>query len=372
MSNEIGKWLDSFAEGKKEEVKKEDLPQAEVQETQTEEVHTEINETVVEETPETKPTEENVEETVTETVKETPEVKTEEFDFFKLASEKLGREVKSLDDLVVKEEVVKELEYASELSKSFDKFQKETGLGFREFEFVQQDFTEKPKEEIVKEILRKKNPFASKKQLDILYETKYVFDEEEDTERDIELRKLAFEQDYYEGLKEMQSLQEKYKLPQQKPESTNQDELLRQQQEAFEQQKLAWAKAVEVSNKELSGIKIKVGDIEITHNIPDDKRVAVRDITSDATMQKYLQKYADANGNYDTKSIQRDAYIRDNLDAIISDVIKTTETSVIERLAKEDKSISFSSDVKQKVDTPADARKRAEEELMKSIYGIKK
>ena len=368
MSNEIGKWLDSFS--KKDEVENEEKEQ----EVKAEDVQTEINETVVEENTETPQAEAVTEETTVDEVvsEESVEVETEEFDFFKLASEKLGREVKSLDDLVIKEEVEKQVDYASDFSREYDKFYKETGGGVKEFEFVQQDLTEKPKEEIVKEILRKKNPFASKKQLDILYETKYVFDEEDDTERDIELKKLAFEQDYHEGLREMQNLQEKYKLPQQKPESTNQEELLKQQQEAFEQQKLAWAKAVEVSNKELKGIKIKIGDSEITHNIPDDKRVAVRDITADASMQKYLQKYVDASGNYDTLSIQRDAYIRDNLDSIIKDVIKSTEASVVERLAREDKSINFSSDVKQKVDTPADARRKAEEELMKSIYGIKK
>jgi hypothetical protein len=362
MSNKLGDFLEEAAKKKNEaeNVKQEAKPE-EVKEN----VQDEIIEKVVEETSQ-EVTEETQDEVVEPVQEEKPTVN-EEFDFFKLASEKLGKEIKSLEDLVIKEEVVKEVDYASDFSREYDKFYKETGGSIQDFQFVQEKFEEKPKEDIVKAILRKENPTLSSKQIELLFDAKYKFDEDEDNERDIELKKIYLEQDYNKSLSQLKGIQEKYKLPQQKA-ATNEAELRLQQEEAFRQQQVVWENTVKESNKELTGLDIKLGDLKFTHNIPDDKKVYVRDVTSDATMAKWLQKYSKGEGQLDVKQIQYDTYIRDNFQSILEDVAKNVEATTLERIAKEDKSINFSSDSKAKVETKADKDWAVREELLKGIY----
>ena len=127
-------------------------------------------------------------------VEDPKKVDDQEIDFSKVPEEKIlgylagkvGKEVKTWDDLVeireVEKEVEKTVDYASPDVANIDKFVRETGRGVDDYFKVQKDWDNEPNEKVVKEYLKTQYPSLDKEDIEVMYEdyfqTEEVYDEE--------------------------------------------------------------------------------------------------------------------------------------------------------------------------------------------------
>ena len=125
-------------------------------------------------------------------VEDVNKVDDQEIDFSKVPEEKIlgylagkvGKEVKTWDDLVeireVEKEVEKPVDYASPDVANIDKFVRETGRGVDDYFKVQKDWDNEPNEKVVKEYLKTQYPSLDKEDIEVMYED--YFQTEEVTE----------------------------------------------------------------------------------------------------------------------------------------------------------------------------------------------
>lgn len=278
-------------------------------------------------------------------------------------SERLGRDITSLDDLVVKEEVVKEVprEYISEFGKKYEEYYKDTGRTPEDFLNLQRDIDSLSKADVIKESLKLQNPDLSREELDYLYSRDYSIDPDEMTESEVRDREIKIKMDYNKGKRALDADKAKYAVPNEDSIASIEARKAETQQQLEERQK-NWAADVKKSSAEIKGIDIDLGEsLKFTHAIPDDSKKSVSDIASDLTMSKWAERYQRSDGTLDAKQLQKDIYIRDNLDSIISDAVTQAIAKNTESIIKTDKNINFKSDSKPNV--KPNLSKQAEEEL---------
>lgn len=359
MAN-FGEYLDSKANAEKEKAEAKQQEDGKIEQEQIEEEPKEKPENVLE----------NTETEKEESEKETPK----EFDFYAEASKRLGREIKSDEDLVLKQEVQvevqKEKEYLSEFSKNYDAFYKETGGTVEQFIFANKDVNSLSPEQIVRESLRSKpeNRGLTDAQLDFLYKKEYTFDEESDSEEEVEMKKIKFQQAVNAGKENMISIQQKYKTTSDNSIAAREAKQAELQKQA-EQEALLWSE--QVQRTEVKGFEIPIDDkFKVIHNIPDDAKKSVKEIASDVTMQKWLQTYLDNSGKVDVEKIQRDIYRRDNFDKILKDAVEQARAYERSLSIKEEKNINFQSSGKPAVDKRTKDQKQ-KDDLISSYYKSK-
>lgn len=127
----------------------------------------------------------------------------QEIDFSKIPEDKIlgylagkvGKEVKTWDDLVevreVEKEVEKPVDYASPDVANIDKFVRETGRGVDDYFKVQKDWDNEPNEKVVKEYLKTQYPSLDKEDIEVMYED--YFQTEEVTEDMLDDEKKAID-----------------------------------------------------------------------------------------------------------------------------------------------------------------------------------
>lgn len=339
----LGNALDALSGKKKtEEIKKEEPIVEEVKAEVEEKV--EDNKEVLSNTEEIK--KEIVEDKVEEPIVDKPE---EGLDFWKLASEKLGREVKSQEDLIIEKEiekvVEKELEYGSEFSKAYDKFFKDTGRSPQEYLLANRDLSTISKEQVVRESLKAENPTLDQGQLNFLYKNRYQTNEDEMTEDDIMLKKIQFEQDYSKGIRSMEAIQKDYAIPQDNSIASKEAQNQQNEQAALQQQKV-WEDLVGTTNSEISGLNIELDDFKYSHPIDATAKSKLKDIASDSSMTKWVQRYQKPDGTVDVKTLQEDIYVRDNVTTLLKEAFEQGKAVQKEAELKQDKHIDFKSGAK--------------------------
>jgi len=327
----------------------------------------EIKETSVEHTEDVHSNTEEIKETVEEsTVADTtsdtkPEI--QEDQVWKFLSEMLGKEVKTKDDLVIKEEVIteKEREYLSEFSEKYDKYYKDTKKTPEDFLKLQRDVKQMSEEDVVKESLAMENPNLTKAEINRLFNRKFEINEDDMSEDEIEDAKLDLRIAYNKGLKLIEADKEKYLVPN-KDSITSIEEQSKQRQLEAEEAAKQWSDSIAKSNAELKGVEITLGDGEkISLPIPDEAKKGVREIAQDGSMSKWLQRYQGKDGSFDQIGLQRDIFIRDNIDYVIAKAVDHKVSKILEEKVKQEKNINFKGG--QKTIPVGNISKAAQEEL---------
>jgi len=247
--------------------------------------------------------------------------------FFKYASEKLQKEVKSFDDLVVKEEVPK---YNSEFAEKYDKFYQETQRSVEDFLFVQKDVDAMKQEDLIRVILSEENPELDAEDIEVLYNEEYSFDEEYDDESIIKRKKIAGKQAASKAKKLLKERQEKFKL---KDDNKNPNGALdfKQQIEAhnervrkeFEETSANWKKAVGENVKDFDGIEVKISDdLKFKYQPTEEQKIEAYNTVADVTFQELVKPYTNKDGAIDTKALHQDIFKMRNFDAILETSIK--------------------------------------------------
>jgi hypothetical protein len=166
--------------------------------------------------------------------------------------------------------------YAPEIEK-FQEFVDKTGNhSYKDFEATQKDWKAESQEVVLKELLRSENPLLDKEDIDFLYEDKYVFDDDTDSDREIKSKQINAKVDLQKAHNYLDKQKEDYMvnrgsdehIPEEYRSAKADWEGLLQQQESTELARQEnrndyLTKIESVFSKDFDGIKVKMGNDEI-------------------------------------------------------------------------------------------------------------
>ena len=151
--------------------------------------------------------EEVVSEEVVEPVIEKPQM--EESELLSIISDRLGRDINSLDDLKEAREESGEMD--EEVS-AFFKYKKETGRGVKDFVQLNKDYDTMNPENLIKEYLTATEEGLDEEDINAMMED-YSFDEDLDDEGDIRKIRLAKKKTIAKAKRYFEDAKEKYSVP---------------------------------------------------------------------------------------------------------------------------------------------------------------
>lgn len=118
-----------------------------------------------------------------------------------------GIETNTLDELKPKEKVVLDPE-----TEAYLKYRQETGRSYQDFQELHKDWSKEPQEDVLRHILKSKNPNLDEDEIDFLFKKKYSFDSDLDDEDVVMEKKINLKTDYQEALNLLESQKEQYKV----------------------------------------------------------------------------------------------------------------------------------------------------------------
>ncbi len=205
-------------------------------------------------------------------------------------------------------------------------------------------------EELIKLSLAVENGLDSEKdkeEIDFLYEDKFSYDEELDSERDIKLKKIAIKKELNKAREEFKNQKEKYggtlKFKDQSPEVKEALSFKKQQEEIVKQnQELSKAfqeNTDKLFSKEFKGFEFKYGE--------DKKQVIkVGDVSKVKTNQSdignFINKFVGKDGNIENlNGYHKALWAANNVDALFSHAYEQGKADAVREAAKSAKNIKM-------------------------------
>lgn len=273
---------------------------------------------------------------------------------FSRLSEKMGREIKSFDDLttekVVEKIVEKPLEYASEQVALIDKYIRETGRSVDDWKNTQSvDFTKMSSEDLVKGDIKARFPNLTNSQVEAYFKSEFKVDEESYEEDEVAVGRVKLEMKAKEVRDHALELQAKYKLP----IETRKEEVQvpKPVTEVVDTKKADEASANAKSaskQKWIENITAKVNSMEEfkvgNYNLKVDDQVKKELIQANSTMEKFWENnFKNPDGTWNEDKINLHLYLarEDNLSAVIGNIESHNQASGMEKVIENRKNIQL-------------------------------
>lgn len=267
------------------------------------------------------------------------------------AEEEEGSEVEEQQEAEEEEDDIVSYDELPEAVQKYLDFLEDTGGSLEDFISVNRDFEKLPQDDVIREFLKKTNPYLDAD--DIEYEMKSRFGIDEDTDSDSEIRakKVAKKKFYGEAIKSLKTDGEKYKadlasssaLPQQAKDALD-------FKKQFETQRAAEAKAVQqkvssfvretnkVLGKDFKGFEVKVGDKSLIYKPSDVKKTREENLN----VNNLLGRFTDKEGNVkDVAGYHKALTFASNPDAVAAHFFELGKAAAVEESAKGSRNIKM-------------------------------
>lgn len=185
------------------------------------------------------------------------------FEFLKKAK---GLDVESIDDLLKPRESRK---LSPELEKFIEYTEKTGNSNYNDFLATQKDWTQEPKENVLKSFLKTENPTLNEKQIEFLYNKNYNYDEEYDEEDVVMERQINIEKDYQKGLSLLEKQKEEFMvvkgldetIPEEYREAKSFYDKQQENEKLFQENRNEYLSKVEsVFGNDFKGFDVTIGD----------------------------------------------------------------------------------------------------------------
>lgn len=231
-------------------------------------------------------------------------------DFFKYAndnfSEKLGKEIKSFDDMVRVEEQVRETQVVPDYLKGIDQFTKDTNRPIEDYFAYTKDWSKVSEEDRVSEYLRRTKPYFDNDDIKTKIQNLKSGMElsEDDDADDVDVKKrirnatLEWKEFAHTATQHLESEKEKYKVP-----LPNVQKEIDETQEAFNSEFLKQLNEVE---------SVKVGELDFKVNKESLKGINnIQDVVKELSTNE--------NGELDANKLAESLAKLRNFDQIVKD-----------------------------------------------------
>lgn len=185
------------------------------------------------------------------------------FEFLKKAK---GLEVESFEDLLKPKESRK---LSPELEKFIEYTEKTGNSNYNDFLATQKDWTQEPKENVLKSFLKAENPTLNDKQIEFLYNRNYNYDEEYDEEDVVMERQINIEKDYQKGLSLLEKQKQEFMvvkgleetIPEEYREAKSFYDKQQENEKLFQENRTEYLSKVEsVFNNDFKGFDVTIGN----------------------------------------------------------------------------------------------------------------
>jgi hypothetical protein len=229
-------------------------------------------------------------------------------------------------------------------------FYEETGGSMQDFALVNRDFDSLPQDDVVREFLKKSNPYLDADDIEYEMETRFGITDA-DSDAEVRAKKVAKKKFYGEAMKSLKADGAKYKadlgssaaLPQQAREALN-------FQKEFQATQAATAKATaakvdsfvkntnKVLGKDFKGFEVKVGEEMLTYKPSDVRKTREQNLN----VNNLLNRFTDKEGNVtDVKGYHKALTFASNPDAVAQHFFELGKAAQLEDGVKDSKNISM-------------------------------
>ena len=259
---------------------------------------------------------------------EQSEEKKEEVVLEEITEDSTEEEVAEVEEQV-EEAVAKAEETGEPLPENIQKlmdFMNETGGDLQDYVKLNQDYSKLNDNDVVFEYYKQTKPHLTTEEINFLMEDSFSFDEEEDEERDIRRKKLAFKEQVASARSHLDGQKSKYyeeikagsKLTPEQQKAW--DFFNRYNKESEENKKIAKTqsevfklKTNKVFNDKFKGFEYNVGDKKFRFNVNNAEEVK----TTQSDISNFTKKFLDKNATLsDAKGYHKSLFTAMNADAI--------------------------------------------------------
>jgi len=228
-------------------------------------------------------------------------------------------------------------------------FMQETGGTVEDYVRLSADYSSISTESLLKEYYKKSRPHLDNDEIEFLMEDKFSYDEEEDDERDIKKKKLAFKEEVAKARTFLEDLKNKYY-----DEIKLKPSVSKEQQKALdffnrysEDQKAAESKHLRFKDdtkkfftQDFKGFDFNLGEKSFKYNIPNQE--AVSDKQSNIT--NLVKKFLNDNGEVtDLKGYHKAMYAAENIDTIAKHFYEQGKADAVKEVVAKSNNITTES-----------------------------
>ncbi len=226
------------------------------------------------------------------------------------------------------------------------KFMNETGGTLDDYARLNADYSKVDDNTLLKEYYKKTKPHLNDEEISFVMEDNFNYDEEEDGERDIRKKKLAYKEEVANAKKFLENVKDKYyqeiKL---RPGVTQEQQKAieffnrykKDQEVANKQHEEFQTQTKTLFNKDFKGFDFDLGDKKFRYGVKNTEDTA----KAQTNLQNFVGKYLDDKGNVtDAKGYHKALYAARNVDTLAKHFYEQGKADAVKDVVKQSKNIS--------------------------------
>ena len=225
-------------------------------------------------------------------------------------------------------------------------FMKDTGGDIKDYVNLNTDYTSLDNVRLLQEYYKKTKPHLDSEEINFIMEDKFLFDPDEDEQREIKKKKLAMKEELAKASNFLEDLKSKYYdeiklrpgITQDQQKATEFFNRYNKEQEAIEQNlKVFRDTTKDYFTNDFKGFEFEVGDKRFKYNVKNTNDIADKQ----SNMSSFFKKFLDKDGKVTNYSGYHKAmYAARNVDNIASHFYEQGKADAIKNVVAETNNIS--------------------------------
>jgi len=225
-------------------------------------------------------------------------------------------------------------------------FMKETGGTMDDYVRLNADYSTVEDSTLLKEYYKKTKPHLNDEEISFIMEDNFKYNEEEDAERDIRKKKLAYKEEVANAKKFLEEVKSKYyKEIKLRPGVTQEQQQAieffnrykKDQESANKQHTDFQTQTKKIFDKDFKGFDFDLGDKKFRYGVKNTEETA----KAQGNLHNFVSKYLDDKGNVkDAKGYHKALYAARNVDTLAKHFYEQGKADAVKDVVKKSKNIS--------------------------------
>ncbi len=225
-------------------------------------------------------------------------------------------------------------------------FMEETGGSIEDYIRLNADYSTVNNEVLLKEYYKKTRPHLNEEEIDFLMDDRFAYDEDEDDERDIRKKKLAFKEEVAKAKEFLEDLKSKYYEEVKLRPSINKDQQkaldffnrYQQEQEIVETQHSKFKNDTKsFFSQDFKGFDFKLGEKNFRYGIQNTDVVADKQ----SNITNLIKRFLNDNGEVtDLKGYHKAMYAAENVDTLANHFYEQGKADAIKEITAKSNNIN--------------------------------
>ncbi len=225
-------------------------------------------------------------------------------------------------------------------------FMNETGGTIEDYARLNADYSQVDDNTLLREYYKKTKPHLNDEEISFIMEDNFTYDEEEDAERDIKKKKLAYKEEVANAKKFLDDVKDKYyKEIRLRPGVTQEQQKAieffnrykKDQEVADKQYQDFQNQTNNLFNKDFNGFDFDLGDKKFRYGVKNAEETA----KAQSNLQNFVGQFLDDKGNVkDAKGYHKALYAARNVDTLAKHFYEQGKADAVKDVVKKSKNVS--------------------------------